>query len=134
MSELIENKKQNWIADLAFETALGYYSPEELQLKYELSSQRFAILQNTKTFKQAVQAYRREIDEAGEHFKLKARRMASEVLDVLFELAGDPNTSSGDRIKAVDHLCKYAGFDKEQENDASTGITIQIANFSEPPS
>jgi len=129
MGELLEQKDNNWIADLAFETALGYYTPEELRLKYELSPQKHAVLETTDTFKRAVQAYRREIDEAGEHFKLKARKMASEILDVLFEIAGNPEATDKDRILAIDNMCKYAGFDKQREEQQSTGITIQIANF-----
>jgi len=129
MPELLESTQKNWIADLAFETALGYYTPGELRLKYERTQHRHRILEQTGTFKKAVQAYRREIDEAGDHFKLKARKMASELLDVLFEIAADETTTAKERIQAIDNLCRYAGFDKQKDDDKSTGITIQIANF-----
>lgn len=121
--------KNHWLTDLAFETALQYFTPEELCVKYDISEQRYEMLQASKEFRQAVQMYRRQIDEEGQQFRVKARRIASEVLDVLFSIAADETAAAGDRINAVNALCRYAGFDKGAEaasgNNAFT-VNIQV--------
>lgn len=121
--------KNHWLTDLAFETALQYFTPEELCIKYDISKQRYEMLQASKEFRQAVQMYRRQIDEEGQQFRVKARRIASEVLDVLFNIAADETAAAGDRISAVNALCRYAGFDKGAEaasgNNAFT-VNIQV--------
>lgn len=117
--------KDHWLTDLAFETALRYYTPEELCIKYDIPLSKYENLLRTKEFKKAVQLYRRQIDEEGQHFRVKARRMASEILDVLFTIAEDPAASPHDRIEAVNALCRYAGFDKGAELNA-TGQTFAV--------
>jgi len=123
----LPDHKNHWLTDLAFETALQYFTPEELCDKYNISGQRYEILQSSREFRRAVQMYRRQIDEEGQQFRVKARRMASEVLDVLFTIAGDDTKAAGDRINAVNALCRYAGFDKGAEADSgNNAFTVNI--------
>jgi len=129
MAEQLPSPSSHWLADLAFETALGYFTPEELCIKHNLTPERYAVIQATTDFKKAVQLYRRQIDEEGQQFRVKARRMASEVLDVLFFIAADSTASCSDRIAAVTALCKYAGFDKGAEASTSNvafAVNIRI--------
>ena len=119
--------KNHWLTDLAFETALQYFTPEDLCVKYDISEQRYELLKASKEFQQAVQMYRRQIDEEGQQFRVKARRMASEILDVLFYIAADETKAASDRINAVNALCRYAGFDKGVEaSSGNNAFTVNI--------
>ena len=93
--------QRSWAEDLAFETALGYFTPEELCLRHNISSDRLQLLSSSDVFKRAVSEYRRQIDESGALFQVKARRMASEALEIVFDLAANPAASDADRLRAV---------------------------------
>lgn len=125
--------KPNWVADLAFEVALGYYSPEELQLRFDLTDVQYASAQRLPEFQKAVSAYRREIDEAGTEFKLKARKLASELLPELAVIAADEEASHKDRIEAIREMCKLAGYGKEdaKQPNGPDGFQVNIT-FAQP--
>lgn len=118
---------KHWMEELAFESALGYYTPEELRVKYDLSLERFVVITSTKVFKKAKNAYKRQIDEEGQQFRIKARKMATECLDVLFQIAGDEREATNDRISAVQSLCRYAGMEKGVE--ATQGNNAFVVNI-----
>jgi len=121
-------RKEDWLAELAFEVALGYYTPEDLQVKYDLTLEQFSKIQRLPQFKRAVQVFKRQIDEEGQQFRVKARKMATETLDVLFNLAADDEAANSDRIRAVEALCRYAGFEKGVADSAqgNQGFTVNI--------
>ncbi len=119
----------NALADLAFEVALGYYTPDELQTRFDLSPTQFDHTTRTPAFQRAVQVFRRQIDEEGQEFRIKARKMASESLTVLFQIAGDDMADQADRIKAVEALCRYAGFDKGAESGPTNQAFVVNINL-----
>ena len=121
-------RKEDWLAELAFEVALGYYTPEDLQVKYDLTLEQFSKIKRLPQFKRAVQVFKRQIDEEGQQFRVKARKMATETLDVLFNLAADDEAANSDRIRAVEALCRYAGFEKGVADSAqgNQGFTVNI--------
>lgn len=120
------DRSNEWLESLAFEVALRYFTPDELQVKYDLTAEQYDRLMQLPAFQRAVDAYRREIDEEGQHFKIKARRMASEVLDTFFELANDATAAPGDRINAAKALCQYAGIDKDAGVSVNDGFQVNI--------
>ena len=121
-------RKEDWLAELAFEVALGYYTPEDLQVKYDLTLEQYYKIKRLPQFKRAVQVFKRQIDEEGQQFRVKARKMATETLDVLFNLAADDEAANSDRIRAVEALCRYAGFEKGVADSAqgNQGFTVNI--------
>ena len=121
-------RKEDWLAELAFEVALGYYTPEDLQVKYDLTLEQYSKIKRLPQFKRAVQVFKRQIDEEGQQFRVKARKMATETLDVLFNLAADDEAANSDRIRAVEALCRYAGFEKGVADSAqgNQGFTVNI--------
>ena len=121
-------RKEDWLAELAFEVALGYYTPEDLQVKYDLTLEQYSKIKRLPQFKRAVQVFKRQIDEEGQQFRVKARKMATETLDVLFNLAADEEAANLDRIRAVEALCRYAGFEKGVADSAqgNQGFTVNI--------
>jgi hypothetical protein len=131
----LPNRQDNWVADLAFEVALGYYSPEELQLKFELSDVQYDSACRLPEFQKAVSGYRREIDEQGTEFKLKARKLASELLPELAFIAADDTASHADRISAIREMCRLAGYGKEEtagSQQAPFQINIQFSQDAAP--
>ncbi len=114
-------------AALAFEVALGYFSPQELQLRFGVAPEVLRALREDERFKRAVLAYRREIDETGTQFKVKARKLASIVLDDLGVIALDPTVDTMDRIQAIRDLARYAGYAKDEAPQAANNaFAIQI--------
>lgn len=124
-------RQNNWVADLAFEVALGYYTPEELDLKYSLTPERRELVQASPEFQRAVALYRREIDETGEEFKLKARKLASELLPELALIVADDKLSTSDRINAYKELARLSGYGRDDAAAGQTQAAFQLQiNFS----
>lgn len=119
----LTDKKQ--LKDLAFEVALRYYTPQELQVKYRISETQFEDITTRDGFKRLTLAAGREIDESGKQFKVLARKLATESLPNLFSIAQDPQASHADRIAAINALAKYSGFEKEQQT-GNTAFQVNI--------
>lgn len=116
---------KNWTHELAFEVALGYFTPEDLQLKYDLSPEQYDRVTNLPAFRRASADYRREIDDEGIAFKLRARKAAEDILDELHHMAFNQVLDAKDRLKAMEMLCRYAGFETQKQEDGN-GVKLQI--------
>lgn len=116
---------QNWVQELAFEVALGYFTPEDLQLKYDLTPDQYAHVTALPSFRKASADYRREIDDEGIAFKLRARKAAEDILEELHAMAFDQRLDAKDRLKAMEMVCKYAGFEAQRVDDGG-GVKLQI--------
>ena len=115
----------NWVEEMAFEVALGYFTPEDLQLKYDLTESHYNHITTLPAFKKATADYRREIDDEGIAFRLRARKCAEDILEELYSMAFDQTLDAKDRLKAMEMMCKYAGFEThKQEGDG--GVKLQI--------
>ena len=122
----------DWMPDLAFEVALGYYTPEELQLRFGLSETRYSQVRALPAFQKIVDSHRRDIDEKGTQFKLKARKLASALLPEVAAVVADPTASHADRISAFNTLAKMAGYGKEETQNAPQGFSVNIT-FNDVP-
>lgn len=136
MSELVKTTTrtdpraaENWVSDLAFEVALEYFAPEQLQLRYDLSGEQYEQIVHTNKFQKLVLAHRRDIDENGTQFKVLARKLATINLPKLHEIIQDPTASHSDRISAHTALARFGGLDKSESADrGNTAFALQI-NF-----
>lgn len=121
---------ENWVSDLAFEVALEYFPPQQLQLRYDLSADQYEQITHTTKFQKLVLAHRRDIDENGTQFKVLARKLATINLPKLHEIIQDPTASHSDRISAHTALARFGGLDKSESADrGNTAFALQI-NFS----
>lgn len=125
-------KQDDWLTDLAFEVALRYYTPDELQMRFELTADEYEQILQAQQFQQLQLAAARDIDEKGKQFKVLARKLATESLPNLFAIAGDSEASNSDRIAAITALSRFAGFDKEQGQQGNTAFQVNI-NLSSAP-
>lgn len=121
---------ESWVYDLAFEWALGYFDENDLALKFDLSPAQLKAVSENTAFKRAVRDYRRQIDDAGDAFRLRAKKSAEIALDVPNRIAHDKTVDPATRLKAVDQLVKYAGWGKDE--NADTGVTINIKTYAAP--
>lgn len=76
-------------------------------------------------FRRAVADYRREIDDEGIAFRLRARKGAEAILSELFAISFDQSLDAKDRLKAMEMLCKYAGFETNKQ-PGENGVKLQI--------
>lgn len=127
-----EARSPQWVYDLAFEVALGYFDENDLALKFDLSPAQLEAIGKNTAFRKAVRDYRRQIDDAGDAFRLRAKKSAELALDVPNYIAHDKTVDPATRLKAVDQLVKYAGWGKEE--NADTGVTINIKTYAAPSS
>jgi hypothetical protein len=116
----------NWATELAFEMALGYFSPEDLQIRFGLDDATFQKIQTDAAFKRSVLSYKKEIDDEGIAFKLRARKAAELVLEELTVIAFDAATDTSDRLKAMEMLARYAGFDMKNQKGEDGGVRVII--------
>lgn len=110
--------------DLAFEIVLGYFSREAICLKFGIDDDTLATLEDDPGFRVKLLDQSRKIDERGDGFRLQARQHIEDSLASLKAMANDKDAAKGVRMKAIELLAKYAGYDGE--SGAAAGITLQI--------
>lgn len=116
---------KSWVEALAFEVALEYFTPEDLQLKFDLTPEKYQAITTMPAFRRAVNDYAREINDEGVAFRLRARKAAEDILDELHAMAFDQRLEAKDRLKAMEMMCRYAGFESQRQEDGS-GVKLQI--------
>ena len=118
--------------ELAYDVALEYHPPEELQLKYSLSPDEYESLTHAPPFKRAVSAYKRLIDEDAKQARLKVKRLASVLVEEVARIALDPSQEPAIRLRAIENICRYAELEKptQANNEQATAspftINIQV--------
>ena len=110
--------------DLAFEMALGYFSDDALCLKFGIDLETLDAVKVDRAFRVLLLEQSRKIDERGDGFRLEARRHMEEMLQALADIASDGDTAKGSRMKAIELLGKYAGYEDTSENTA--GVMLEI--------
>lgn len=116
---------QNWVQSLAFEVALEYFTPEDLRLKFNLDEETYRRVTALPDFRRAVADYRREIDDDGIAFRLRARKGAEDVLTEIYAMAFDQSAKMSERLAAARTLCEYAGYTKDKKEEGG-GVRLQI--------
>lgn len=115
-------KPENWLQELAYDIALEYHPPQELQGKYGLPPEEYERLVTSPHVARAVSGYRRMIDEETVQARLKTKRLASVLVEELGRMAIDPRLEPAVRLRAIEDVCRYAELDKPRA-DAATGPT-----------
>lgn len=126
-NQLTRRGNDSWVQDLAFEVALGYYSPDDLRAQFELQPDEYRDITESPAFRRVEMACRREIDEQGKQFKVLARKLATETLPELGAIALDPQASHADRISAINALAKFGHLHTEEKG--AGGNTAFVVNL-----
>ena len=120
----------SWVNELAYDVALQYHNPEELQLKYSLSTDEYQTLSQSPMFKRAVSAYQKLVDEDAKQARLKVKRLASVLVEEVARMAMDRTQEPAIRLRAIENICRYAELEKPSTNpneqNTSSPFTINI--------
>ena len=109
----------DWLHELAYEVALQYHRPEELQLQFSLSAEEYDRIIEEPHFRRAVSAYARHIDEDAKQAKLKVKRLASTLVEEQASMAMDQTLDPAVRLRAIEGMCRYAELDKPNQADGA---------------
>lgn len=100
---------QDELQTLAFEVAFCYYTPEQLSQRYDIEPEQLEALTREPRFRRLVLKAEREIDEAGTHMKVAARKLVNSLVPSIANIANDPTQSPSDRLAAFKQLVSIAG-------------------------
>lgn len=130
--EAVPSVPANWLQELAYDIALEYHPPDELQIKYGLNEEDFKRVCDAPPIKHAVASYKRMIDEETTQARLKTKRLASALIEEIATMALDRSLDPSVRLRAIENVCKYAELEKPaRQDDASANqapftINIQV--------
>ncbi|TVR99841.1 MAG: hypothetical protein EA406_02240 [Rhodospirillales bacterium] len=110
---------------IAFEAALQYHPPDEIELRYNLPTGTFEQMLDEPRFSAMVAAARREIDETGAQTRLVAKRLTAQLVPEIARIVSDPRAAHRDRIDAFKALATVAGVNKDEANTGNA-FAIQI--------
>src|SRR6056297_649104 len=111
---------------LAYELALEYHAPEDLEVQFGLPEGILAQMLDMPEFQRRVHAARRQIDEAGDQTRLVARKMVAELVPVIAQLVNNAGIDAKDRIAAFKTLKELAGITENDKMGAGGAFAIQI--------
>lgn len=130
----VPSKPSDWVHQLAYDIALEYHTPEELQLQYSLSPDEYDSLLRSPHVSRAINAYKKLVDEDASQAKLKVKRLASVLVEQVAGIALDKTNDPQVRLRAIEDICRYADLDKpnkqddQQANASPFTINIQVNN------
>ena len=130
--ESVPSVPSTWLQELAYDIALEYHPPEELQVKYGLSAEDLQRVLSAPPIKHAVASYKRMIDEETTQARLKTKRLASTLIEEIGTMALDRSLDPAVRLRAIEDVCKYAELEKPSKQDDANAnqapfmINIQV--------
>lgn len=93
---------------LAFDVACAFFSDEQICTRYELTPKQLENVKGQPAFLALVDENRRLLEDDGSEFLIKAKRYASDALDVLHDIAQDDEMSGMVRHKCAVSVLEYA--------------------------
>ena len=129
MNELVEAPQPltaERLEKLAYELALEYHAPEDLEVQFGQPEGILAQMLDMPEFQRRVHAARRQIDEAGDQTRLVARKMVAELVPVIAQLVTSKLVDPKDRIAAFKTLKEVAGITENDKMGTGGAFAIQI--------
>lgn len=104
---------------------------KELLPTLGLSEQQFLAISKDRLFVRQVRAFKKELEDTGMSFQMKARIQAEELLKKQWAVIHDPMTPPQVAVKAIENTVRWAGLDaKTVDASAQKGpgfnITINV--------
>lgn len=112
--------------NLAFDVIQGYFNDQELCLRYDMTLGQLKAIRAQRSFRKLALDIKRDLEDNGERFKLKARRMSLGALKTLKELHSNPGMSGSTRYKAAMGVAELAGERKTAAPDQ--GVPRMVIN------
>lgn len=108
-------------------TLLGSGSkPSDLLKEYEFEPADLEAFSLEPMFIQRVEYWKKELNERGAVFKVKAQAQAEELLDTSWGLIHDREVSPAVRADLIKWTSKVAGFEPTLGKDTGVGNAVQI--------
>lgn len=130
MSQLIINENDNlyYLArDIAVLTANQLYSVEEICQAYKISAEQYAQLQQEAAFQERVAQHKNKIgNDRASLIRAQAKLMSESHLRTLQEIASDPTSKPGDKLKAIQTLNELADV-KPKNSDGVSGLVLNVS-------
>ena len=108
----------------------------ELLTQLGVDEETFLQLAQNPLFKKQVNAYKKELEDNGVSFQLKAKIQAEEMLKRGWQLVHDSDTPPAVAVKQIENTVRWAGLDNKTQDVQSVGsgfsIVINIPNASSP--
>ena len=104
----------------------------ELLAQLGVDEATFLQLAQNPLFKKQVNAYKKELEDNGVSFQLKAKIQAEEMLKRGWQLVHDSDTPPAVAVKQIENTVRWAGLDNKTQDVQSVGsgfsIVINIPN------
>lgn len=125
--------RPEWDMRLVVDVALGA-SMESILETYDLVQHQFEKICQDPVFQARVLTVRKDLEQNGASFKLKAQLMAEALLPTAYELVMDKDSGATVRGNVLQNIVRWAGYsnDKAAPATAAGGFAISI-NFAGAP-
>jgi hypothetical protein len=118
-----------WNPRMTFDIALGIDSDQDIMDRYLVSEDAFNRLLQQPAFRQEIATHTKVLRETGVTFTSKAKMIAEETLEEMFNIISSHGVAPKDRISAWKSVAFFGGLepkvDKEQQGNMNT-VNIQI--------
>lgn len=123
-----ENELQSLALDIA-RNEVGMKLPiEELLQQLGVDPDTFLYIAKDPVFKRQTAQFKKELEENGVSFQLKARIQAEELLKTNWRLVHNPDTPAAVAVKAIENTVRWAGLEPKNNptptNAPGTGFSI----------
>lgn len=117
-----------WPPQLPVALALQVEDLDQILDRFNLTPERFALLQPLPAFRKAVAEAEKEVRETGHTFKLKCKGIAEDFLDSLYLSLHDDSVGLTTKVDVFKYLVKMGGLEPVPIKEASgpTGTAVQI--------
>lgn len=105
----------------AFEIALRYEPVAIILQRHGVDKEQFAQLIKHQAFIVAVNQFRSEIKKNGMTFKLKAKLLSEDLLDMAYILAKDPTVPAAVRTTNISNVVRWADLDPKASSATGAG-------------
>lgn len=109
----------------------------ELLAQLGVDEETFLQLAQNPLFKKQVNVYKKELEDNGVSFQLKAKIQAEEMLKRGWQIVHDSDTPPAVAVKQIENTVRWAGLDNKSTQDVQSAgsgfsITINIPNTNSP--
>lgn len=112
-----------WSNSLPMDVAMGVYTSEEICELHGISEGQLTTFLSHPLFQKEVATLRKDMKESGATFKAKARILAEHLIDRMYAIVTDDATPVAIRMKGVENVVRWAGYDRKPVDDTPVEST-----------
>lgn len=109
---------------LVFDLALGFHDDDALCRLYNINKSVLEEIREKPLVQTMLDRQKKEVVESGERFRTISKQVITELLEEVAVIAMDRRLDPGARLRAMEMLARFAGFDGNQAKGPGTIIQI----------